>query len=95
MTKNQVHEWHEFVPEFGKRYYRGYWDSRAWRFSVLDKEIRAWVPVEKPDLELWEKLRTVLFNKYQRRRLHIRLLESVDKILAELRGEPPSGEAKP
>ena len=87
MTKNQVHEWHEFLPDIGKRYYRGYWDSRAWRFSILDKEVRAWVPVEKPELDLWEKLRVILFNKYQRKRLHYRLLESVDKVIADMREE--------
>ena len=89
MTKNQVNEWHEFLPDIGKRYYRGYWDSRAWRFSILDKEVRAWVPVEKPELDLWEKLRVILFNKYQRKRLHYRLLESVDKVIADMRAELP------
>lgn len=91
MTKNQVHEWHYTLPEGGKRYYRGHWNSREWRFTLLDKEVRAWVPVEKPDLDLWEQLRDVLFRKYQRKRLAFNLLDSVDKILVYVREgkEPP------
>ena len=91
MTKNQVHEWHYTVSEGVKRYYRGYWNSREWRFSILDKEVRAWVPVEKPDLDLWEQLRDVLFRKYQRKRLSFSLLDGVDKILLLVREgkEPP------
>lgn len=85
MTKNQVHEWHETRPEGGKRYYRAHWDSREWRFTTTTPEDEDWLPVEKPELELWEALRDVLFRKYQRKRLHYRLLESVDKILALVR----------
>jgi len=92
MTKNQVHEWHESLPENGKRYYRAHWDSRQWRISTTLKEEPEWYVLEKPGLDVWEALREVLFNKYQRKRLPFRLLQNVDAILAELRGEimPPA-----
>ena len=38
MTKNQVHEWHENREEDGKkRYYRAYWNSRAWVFRKYQR----------------------------------------------------------
>lgn len=96
MTKNQVHEWHETLPEGGKRYYRAHWNSREWKFTTTTPADEDWLPVEKADLALWEALRDVLFRKYQRKRLHYRLLESVDKILAFVREgkEPPQPKAE-
>jgi hypothetical protein len=90
MTKNQVHEWHEQIDSRTKRYIRGYWDSRAWRFSILSKEVQAWVPVENPGLDLWYSLRDVLFRKYQRKRVPFKFIVCVDEIIAELGGEPAS-----
>ncbi len=84
MTKNQVHEWHENREEDGrKRYFRAYWNSRAWMFRKTEPEDEDWVPIEKPDVALWLALRDVLFRKYQRRRVPFKLLKKVD---AELEG---------
>jgi hypothetical protein len=85
MTKNQVHEWHENRPEGGKRYFRGYYNGRDWRFATTTPEDVDWPDLEKPDLGVWEALRDVLFRKYQRKRLNFRLLDSVDKILERVR----------
>ena len=86
MTKNQVHEWHEQIDSRTKRYVRGYWDSRNWRFSILDKEVQAWVPVETPSLELWQSLRDVLWRKYQRKRLPFKYIEHLDALITEMGG---------
>ena len=72
---------------------RAHWDSREWRFSVLLSEYEGdWVPIEKPNLENWEALRDVLWRKYQRKRLPFKHLESVDKMIAELRELEPAEE---
>lgn len=95
MTKNQVHEWHENIPEGGKRYFRGYYDGRSWRFANTTPQDEDWPAIENPDLALWEALRDVLFRKYQRKRLNIKLLDSVDKIIANVKaGKPPQPEFK-
>ena len=93
MTKNQYHEWRERAEDRSKRYVRAHWDSREWRFSVLLSEYEGdWVPIEKPNLENWEALRDVLWRKYQRKRLPFKHLESVDKMIAELRELEPAEE---
>ncbi len=86
MTKNQVHEWHEQIDSRTKRYIRGYWDSRSWRFSILDKELQAWVPVDNPSLELWQSLRDVIWRKYQRKRLPFKYVERLDALIVEMGG---------
>ena len=50
------------------------------------------MPIEKPNLENWEALRDVLWRKYQRKRLPFKHLESVDKMIAELRELEPAEE---
>ena len=93
MTKNQYHEWRERAEDRSKRYVRAHWDSREWRFSVLFSEHEGdWEPIEKPNLENWEALRDVLWRKYQRKRLPFKHIESVDKIIAELRELEPAAE---
>jgi hypothetical protein len=94
MTKNQVHEWHEQIDSRTKRYIRGYWDSRNWRFSILSKEEQAWVPVQDPSLELWQSLRDVLFRKYQRKRVPFKFIERVDAMIAEMGGTVNEDEAR-
>jgi hypothetical protein len=94
MTKNQVHEWHERAEQGGRNYYRGYWDSRAWRMSRLGPDDEDWVNLDAPEAAMWHALRDVLFRKYQRKRLAIRLLDSVDAILTDM-GETPGKPDKP
>lgn len=92
MTKNQVHEWHESLHDdegkHYKQYYRGYWDSRAWRFQTTGPNDAEWLPLENPTLETWEALRDVLWRKYQRKRINYKLVEKLDEVLEELRGGP-------
>ena len=82
MTKNQVHEWRDKLPEFPeKRIFRGYWNSREWQVSMLDPDERDWVRMEKPSAEVWISLRMTLWNKYLRRRIAYKMVARVDALL--------------
>lgn len=90
MTKNQTHEWHENTDE-GKRYIRGYWNSREWTFATLEPGADEWVRVARPDAALWTALRDVLWRKYQRKRLPWKFIERVDAELEKLGVKPEPG----
>ena len=89
MTKNQIHEWRVRDENGARRWYRGYWDSRAWRFASLEVDAERWEPVENPDLEIWKGLRDVIWRKYQRKRLPYKFVERLDAIIAELEEANP------
>lgn len=93
MTKNQVHEWHERDEETGrKRYFRGYWNSRAWTFAILEPGGLDWERVENPTPEIWLALRDVLWRKYQRRRVPFKFVQRVDAILEDMGVKVPDAE---
>lgn len=82
MTKNQVHEWRDRLPEYPeKRIFRGYWNSREWQVSVFDPDLRDWLRLESPSAEIWISLRKTLWNKYLRRRIAHKMVVRVDDIL--------------
>ncbi|MCB1227428.1 MAG: hypothetical protein KDK99_16540 [Verrucomicrobiales bacterium] len=86
MAKTQTHEWHENRPAEegrGKRYFRAHWTTRGWHFTTTVREDPDWNPIEQPDAELYQALRDILWRKYQRRRVPIRLVEDVDARLKE------------
>ena len=83
MTKNQIHEWHERMEDGRKRYIRAHWNSREWLFRLAHPDGEAWMPMQ-PNLETWLALRDVLFRKYQRKRLPIKHLQTVDNVLEDL-----------
>jgi hypothetical protein len=93
MTKNQTHEWHENTEE-GKRYIRGYWNSRDWNFGILEPGADDWTRVEKPGPELWLALRDVLWRKYQRKRLPWKFIERVDAVLEDMGVKPDASETE-
>ncbi len=94
MTKNQTHEWHERVEEGGKRYMRAHWDSRQWRFQVLEPDAEGWARIEQPGAAEYLALRDVLWRKYQRKRIPFKFIERVDAILESL-GVTIPGQAEP
>jgi hypothetical protein len=83
MTKNQIHEWHERIEDGRKQYIRAHWNSREWVFQLAHPDGEAWTPM-LPNLETWLALRDVLFRKYQRKRLPIKHLQTVDAVLEEM-----------
>lgn len=64
---------------------RAEWDSINWHFRVTTKKDPDWHPVDIPTVELFEELREVLFNKYQRGRMPWSYVESLDKKIADMR----------
>ncbi len=89
MTKNQIHEWRERGEDGVKRWYRGYWDSREWRFASLEVDAERWENLENPDIEIWKGLRDVIWRKYQRKRLPHKFVVHLDEIIAELEEQSP------
>lgn len=83
MTKNQSHEWHERLEDGRKQYFRGYWNSREWLFRLAHPDGEEWMPLQ-PTVENWLALRDVLFRKYQRKRLPLKHLQTVDNVLESL-----------
>lgn len=92
MTKNQIHEWRERTEEGKRNYHRARWDSRQWRFSFLEDGAEEWVTVDQPTAEIYQSLRGVLWNKYQRRRLPFKYIEGIDSILKDEFGIETEGE---
>jgi hypothetical protein len=95
MTKNQIHEWRERGEDGVKRKYRGYWDSRQWRFALLEPDFEDWEPVEEPGIEVWKSLRDVIWRKYQRKRLPYKFLEGLDATIAEMEEVDGAGQEEP
>jgi hypothetical protein len=97
MTKNQVHEWHESRHDDDgkhyKQYFRGHYNGRDWRFETTGPADPDWLILDHAPLEVWEALREVIFKKYQRKRINYKLMESLDKILADMRGTLPAAES--
>jgi hypothetical protein len=83
MTKNQTHEWRERTEDGGKRFRRARWDSRQWRFSVLEPDADDWERIEPPGADDYQALRGILWNKYQRRRIPFKYIEGIDRILRD------------
>ncbi|SKA81892.1 hypothetical protein SAMN02745166_00830 [Prosthecobacter debontii] len=83
MTKNQIHEWHERLEDGRKQYIRAYWNSREWTFRLAHPDQEAWGPLPSTP-ELWLKLHDVLFRKYQRKKLPLKHVLSVEKVLEKL-----------
>lgn len=49
----------------------------------MTKTVRrgSWETIQEPTTEDWERLRDILWNKYQRKRCPLKLVTSIDKIL--------------
>lgn len=64
---------------------RAAWDSRSWSFVQTYKDEPDWTPILSPSLEDYESLRDFLWRKYQRKRLPHRIVEQIDKKIAEMK----------
>ncbi len=83
MTKNQCHEWHERLEDGRKQYIRAHWNSREWIFRLAHPDGEEWMPMQAK-VDTWLALRDVLFRKYQRKRLPLKHLLTVDSKLEAL-----------
>lgn len=91
MTKNQIHEWHERLEDGRKQYIRAYWNSREWMFRLAHPDGEAWGPMQPTD-ETWLKLHDLLFRKYQRKKLPLKHVESVERVMEKLGIRKPEAE---
>ena len=79
----QRHQWRENEDET-VRFYRAEHHAGRWRlFSQLKGEDE-WNTHDPIKREEWEKLRDVLFRKYQRKRCPWQLVEKIDKVLEKM-----------
>lgn len=80
----ESHEWKE-QTEDGKRYYRA--NFRGGRWTLLTTTIKrdpVWDIVAEPTLDHWRELRTLVWNKYQRKRCPWERVECLDREIAKL-----------
>lgn len=84
MTK---HEWRERTEDGEIVYYRATHHAGRWNFSSTKASDPDWNSHEILPLETMESLRTLLWNKHQRRRLPLKQFEQIDALVERLRRE--------
>ncbi|MCB1062953.1 MAG: hypothetical protein KDN20_08545 [Verrucomicrobiae bacterium] len=84
MTK---HEWHEPTEDGDIRYVRAMFHAGRWTYEDTLKSEEKWHSHETLPLRDLEKLRELLWNKYQRGRVpHAHVLHA-EKLIAKAKGE--------
>ena len=78
----QKHQWRE-EGEDGKRYFRATYHAGEWNLYSQMKDEDEWVHHNPISVELLEKLREVMWNKYQRGRCPHKLVSKIDKMLGK------------
>jgi len=80
----ESHEWKEIIEE-GCRFFRANFMGGRWRFLTTTlKRDPVWEVVESPTLEHWRELRTLVWNKYQRKRCPWERVENIDREIRRL-----------
>ena len=82
----KTHEWREETEE-GRRVYRAQFYGGAWRLRSQFKGEEFWQVHDPVKQEEWEKLRDVVYRKYQRGNCPWKLIEVIDKNLQKIKGE--------
>jgi hypothetical protein len=82
----QKHEWRE-QTEDGLRFYRAQHHGGNWTMRSQLKGDEEWEEKEELSREDWEKLREIIWNKYQRKRCPWEMVEGIDRRLEDLRKE--------
>ena len=87
----EKHQWTETSDDgteilFRASHFGGNWNmgSQPQTFGRGDDEQPEWTYYDPIPLDLLQRLRTVLFNKYQRKRCPWKLIEKLDKQIAKL-----------
>ena len=78
----QKHQWRE-EDETGKRYFRATYHSGEWKLYSQYKDEEEWTAHEPIPDDLLEKMREVMWNKYQRGRCPHKLVTKIDKMLGK------------
>lgn len=78
----ESHEWRERSDE-GLRFWRANLHAGHWSFATTLKTDADWEKLDPVPREIWEKLRDVLWRKYQRKRCPWKHIENIDKLLED------------
>lgn len=78
----ETHEWRERTEE-GLRFWQATRHAGKWKLQTTLQTDPEWEPLDPAPREVWEKLRDVLWRKYQRKRCPWEWIEAIDKRLAE------------
>jgi len=78
----QKHEWRE-EDENGKTYFRGMYHAGQWTLASQLKDEEEWTHYDPIPMELLEKLREIMWNKYQRGRCPHKLVTKIDRMMGK------------
>ena len=81
----QKHEWRE-EKDGEQMVWRAEIHGDRWKVMSRPKKEEDWTRYDPIPLEIWKKLREVLWNKYQRNRCPHKFIVAIDKII-EKEGE--------
>lgn len=81
-TAMQKHQWREENEE-GKKMFRATYHAGEWKLYSQMKDDDEWEQHDPIPVELLEKLREVMWNKYQRGRCPHKLVTKIDKMLGK------------
>lgn len=78
----QKHQWREENEE-GKMIFRATYHADEWKMYSQIKDEEEWEHHDPIPVELLEKLREVMWNKYQRGRCPHKLVTKIDQMLGK------------
>ena len=77
----ESHEWFDHTDE-GKVYYRANFIGGRWTImTTMMKRNPVWTDLREVPAEVWQELRQIVFNKYQRKRIPWERVAELDRIL--------------
>jgi len=77
----ESHEWFENTDE-GKVYYRANFIGGRWTImTTMMKRNPVWTDLREVPTVVWQELRQIVFNKYQRKRIPWERVAELDRIL--------------
>lgn len=80
----ESHEWKEQTDD-GRRFYRANFRGGRWTFlTTTMKRDPVWDTIHQPTIDQWRELRTLVWNKYQRKRCPYERVEGIDRNIAKL-----------
>ena len=87
----QNHTWRERDEEGGLTFFKATHHGGRWTLASQEKEEDEWTKHDPIPEDLLEKLRDVLFKKYQRGRCAWKLVTGIDKLLGRDPVDPKQG----
>lgn len=79
----ESHEWFENGAE-GKVFYRANYLGTRWTImTTRQKRNPEWTDLQPVPIPVWQELRTIVWNKYQRKRCPWERVAEIDRILGD------------